>query len=175
MVSAASQCIVCVQSLPIWASLSKGKTELYRDIQAVFLGNSPVLEEYTIALSASTMFTKAWPLYGNQAFAAVGLHGFNLGEHGETPQPCMDAPSQPESQACGSSARCHPPAYLHAYTISARAFSLWTICRQFGRTGPFWGRQYLFWHDRKPLTVIHEVFSTSLERYLGPCSLSLSS
>ena len=44
--------VLCVQSLPIWASLSKGKTELYRDIQAVFLGNSPVLEEYAIALVA---------------------------------------------------------------------------------------------------------------------------
>ena len=38
-------CCPGLQSLPIWASLSKGKTELYRDIQAVFLGNSPVLEE----------------------------------------------------------------------------------------------------------------------------------
>jgi chorismate lyase len=35
--------------------------------------------------------------------------------------------------------------------------------------GPFWGRYYLFWHDGKPLTLIYEVFSSRLERYLGSC------
>ena len=39
--------------------------------------------------------------------------------------------------------------------------------QQFGRAGPFWGRQYLFWHDGKPLTLIHEVFSPALDEYLG--------
>jgi chorismate lyase len=34
-------------------------------------------------------------------------------------------------------------------------------------SGPFWGRYYLFWHDGKPLTLIYEVFSPHLERYLG--------
>jgi chorismate-pyruvate lyase len=37
----------------------------------------------------------------------------------------------------------------------------------FGCPGPFWGRTYFFWHDGAPLTLIHEVFSNSLERYLG--------
>jgi chorismate lyase len=37
----------------------------------------------------------------------------------------------------------------------------------FGCPGPFWGRYYLFWHDGKPLTLIYEVFSNSLETYLG--------
>eukprot|EP00873_Tetraselmis_striata_P040725 jgi/Tetstr1/460989/TSEL_006140.t1 len=41
----------------------------------------------------------------------------------------------------------------------------------FQRKGPFWGRHYIFWHDGKPLTVIYEVFSGSLEKYLGPASL----
>ena len=41
-------------------------------------------------------------------------------------------------------------------------------CREFGEAGPFWGRQYIFWHDGKPLTLIYEVFSTSLQRLLGP-------
>ena len=40
--------------------------------------------------------------------------------------------------------------------------------QQFGQPGPFWGRQYLFWHNGKPLTVIHEVFSPALEQFLGP-------
>ncbi|MEM1252229.1 MAG: chorismate lyase [Cyanobacteria bacterium P01_H01_bin.21] len=38
----------------------------------------------------------------------------------------------------------------------------------FGQKGPFWGRHYLFWHHGKPLTLIYEVFSPYLMRYLGP-------
>lgn len=71
-------------SQPIWASLSKGRTELYRDIRTVTYG------------------------------------------------PC---------------------ARLEA---------------AFGVAGPFWGRDYVFWHDGAPLTVIHEIFSPSLSQYLGP-------
>ena len=71
------------RSLPIWDSLSRLHTELYRDIQGVYQGHSPVLET------------------------------------------------------------------------------------AFGEAGPFWGRHYLFWHDRKPLTLIYEVFSPYLQRYLG--------
>lgn len=41
---------------------------------------------------------------------------------------------------------------------------------EFQRKGPFWGRHYTFHHDGKPLTVIYEVFSPSLERHLGPGS-----
>jgi chorismate lyase len=37
----------------------------------------------------------------------------------------------------------------------------------FQEKGPLWGRHYLFWHDRKPLTLIYEVFSPYLSRYLG--------
>lgn len=71
------------RALPIWDSLSRLHTELYRDIQGIHYGHSPILEE------------------------------------------------------------------------------------AFGETGPFWGRYYLFWHDRKPLTLIYEVFSPYLQRYLG--------
>ncbi|WP_019507219.1 chorismate lyase [Pleurocapsa sp. PCC 7319] len=35
---------------------------------------------------------------------------------------------------------------------------------------PFWGRHYLFWHDRQPLTLIYEVFSPYLQKYLGKMS-----
>lgn len=37
----------------------------------------------------------------------------------------------------------------------------------FQEKGPFWGRHYLFWHNGQPLTVIYEVFSPYLQRYLG--------
>jgi chorismate lyase len=37
----------------------------------------------------------------------------------------------------------------------------------FQEKGPFWGRHYLFWHDRTPLTLIYEVFSPYLRKYLG--------
>ena len=71
------------RSLPIWESLSRLHTELYRDIQGIYCGHCPTLAE------------------------------------------------------------------------------------AFQETGPFWGRHYLFWHDRKPLTLIYEVFSPYLSRYLG--------
>ncbi|MDJ0718004.1 MAG: chorismate lyase [Prochloraceae cyanobacterium] len=74
------------RSLPIWESLSRLHTELYRDIQGIYYGNSEPLE-----------------------FA-------------------------------------------------------------FGEKGPFWGRHYLFWHDRKPLTLIYEVFSPYLRKYIGEMS-----
>ncbi len=32
------------KQLPIWASLSVARTELYRDVQAVYYGSSPFLE-----------------------------------------------------------------------------------------------------------------------------------
>jgi chorismate lyase len=71
------------RSLPIWASLARLRTELYRDIQGIYSGDSTTLE------------------------AAFGL------------------------------------------------------------AGPFWGRHYLFWHHGQPLTLIYEVFSPYLTKYLG--------
>jgi chorismate lyase len=71
------------KSLPIWASLAKLRTELYRDVQGIYYGNSPQLES------------------------------------------------------------------------------------GFGFKGPFWGRHYLFWHHGQPLTLIYEVFSPYLIKYLG--------
>lgn len=44
----------------------------------------------------------------------------------------------------------------------------------FGYPGPFWGRHYLFWHHGQPLTVIYEVFSPYLEKYLGPTRIEES-
>ena len=41
---------------------------------------------------------------------------------------------------------------------------------EFGEKAPFWGRHYLFWHDRQPLTLIYEVFSPYLQKYLGQMS-----
>ena len=37
----------------------------------------------------------------------------------------------------------------------------------FDQPGPLWGRHYLFWHSKKPLTLIYEVFSPYLQKYLG--------
>lgn len=71
------------RSLPIWENLSRLHTELYRDIEGIYYGNSPELE------------------------------------------------------------------------------------LAFGEKGPFWGRHYLFWHHGQPLTLIYEVFSPYLKRYLG--------
>jgi chorismate lyase len=41
----------------------------------------------------------------------------------------------------------------------------------FGYPGPFWGRHYLFWHQGQPITLIYEVFSPYLIKYLGETRL----
>jgi len=76
------------RSLPIWASLARLRTELYRDVQGIYYGHSRELE-----------------------FA-------------------------------------------------------------FGELGPFWGRHYLFWHHGQPLTLIYEVFSPYLKKYLGQTNIT---
>lgn len=38
-----------------------------------------------------------------------------------------------------------------------------------GVRGPFWAREYVFWHGGVPLTAIHEAFSPELGAYLGEC------
>jgi chorismate lyase len=43
----------------------------------------------------------------------------------------------------------------------------------FEQSKPFWGRHYLFWHHGKPLTLIYEVFSPYLTKYLGPMQLDV--
>jgi chorismate lyase len=75
------------RELPIWASLARLRTELYRDVQGIYYGNSAALES------------------------------------------------------------------------------------AFEQMGPFWGRHYLFWHHGQPLTLIYEVFSPYLTKYLGPMHL----
>ncbi|CEG48468.1 Protein of unknown function DUF98 [Plasmopara halstedii] len=37
----------------------------------------------------------------------------------------------------------------------------------FEASGPFWGRSYLFWKGGRPVTFIYEVFSPTLEKYMG--------
>jgi chorismate lyase len=71
------------RSIPVWLSLEKLRTELYRDVQGIYYGHSEALE------------------------------------------------------------------------------------KAFGHAGPFWGRHYLFWHHKQPLTLIYEVFSPYLTKYLG--------
>ena len=39
---------------------------------------------------------------------------------------------------------------------------------RFGCAGPFWSRHYRFFRQSRELTVIREVFSPALERWLGP-------
>ena len=39
---------------------------------------------------------------------------------------------------------------------------------EFNEEGPFWSRHYRFFRHQKELTVIREVFSPKLEKWLGP-------
>lgn len=38
----------------------------------------------------------------------------------------------------------------------------------FGQRSALWGRHYLFWHQGQPITLIYEVFSPCLKKYIGP-------
>ena len=40
--------------------------------------------------------------------------------------------------------------------------------QRFAQPGPYWSRHYRFFRHGQPLTVIREVFSPALERWLGP-------
>ena len=42
--------------------------------------------------------------------------------------------------------------------------------KNFQREGPFWSRHYRFFRESKELTVIREVFSPKLEKWLGPAT-----
>ncbi|APB34165.1 hypothetical protein GlitD10_1839 [Gloeomargarita lithophora Alchichica-D10] len=44
------------------------------------------------------------------------------------------------------------------------------LAQEFASGGSFWGRHYLFWHQGQPLTLIYEVLSPRLSRYLGSSS-----
>ncbi len=44
------------------------------------------------------------------------------------------------------------------------------LAERFGCAGPFWSRHYRFFREGKELTVIREVFSPALERWLGPAT-----
>ena len=48
----------------------------------------------------------------------------------------------------------------------------WLVSR-FGHGGPFWSRHYRFFRGGEPLTVIREVFSPELERWLGPAAAAI--
>lgn len=41
------------------------------------------------------------------------------------------------------------------------------LAERFGAAGPFWSRHYRFFRSGRELTVIREVFSPALERWLG--------
>jgi len=41
---------------------------------------------------------------------------------------------------------------------------------RFGSQGPYWSRHYRFFRQGRELTVIREVFSAALERWLGPAT-----
>tara|TARA_B100000131_G_scaffold311402_1_gene344226 strand:+ start:1063 stop:1590 length:528 start_codon:yes stop_codon:yes gene_type:complete len=42
---------------------------------------------------------------------------------------------------------------------------------KFSSEGPFWSRNYRFFRNKKPLTIIREVFNPSIERWLGESGL----
>jgi chorismate lyase len=45
------------------------------------------------------------------------------------------------------------------------------LVETFGQPGPYWGRHYLLWHGGQPLTMIYEVYSPAIAKYLGASSL----
>jgi len=43
--------------------------------------------------------------------------------------------------------------------------------KEFREIGPFWSRNYRFFRNKKPLTIIREVFNPSIEKWLGDSKL----
>ena len=43
---------------------------------------------------------------------------------------------------------------------------------KFSYQGPFWSRNYRFFRNKKPLTIIREVFNPHLETWLGPSGIN---
>jgi chorismate lyase len=41
----------------------------------------------------------------------------------------------------------------------------------FDHPGPYWGRHYLLWHGGQPLTMIYEIYSPAIAKYLGPSAI----
>ena len=37
----------------------------------------------------------------------------------------------------------------------------------FQAEGPYWARHYLLWHGGEPITMIYEIYSPNLKKYLG--------
>ena len=64
--------------------------------------------------------------------------------------------------------RCIVPSYFIAGVYRGHNKELEAA---FGHPGPFWGRHYIFWHGGEPMTLIYEVFSPHLSKYLGPLTL----
>tara|TARA_Y100001978_G_C23662857_1_gene419588 strand:- start:122 stop:772 length:651 start_codon:yes stop_codon:yes gene_type:complete len=48
--------------------------------------------------------------------------------------------------------------------------SAW-LQKQFRSEGPFWSRNYRFFRNKKPLTIIREVFNPYIERWLGSADI----
>ena len=44
--------------------------------------------------------------------------------------------------------------------------------KEFSFAGPFWSRNYRFFRNQKPLTIIREVFNPYLEKWLGPSGIN---
>ena len=42
---------------------------------------------------------------------------------------------------------------------------------EFSIKGPFWSRNYRFFRNKKPLTIIREVFNPNIEKWLGNSGL----
>jgi chorismate lyase len=45
------------------------------------------------------------------------------------------------------------------------------LAAAFAHPGPYWGRHYLLWHGGQPLTMIYEIYSPAIAKYLGPSAI----
>ena len=80
-----------------------------------------------------------------------------------------DAYLQQREQPIWRSLTSHRAELFREVDGLARVDAPW-LEERFGEPGPFWSRHYRFFRGGKELTVIREVFSPALERWLGPAS-----
>lgn len=175
------------RDLPIWVSLARGHLELYREIQTV---RPPVavcagMRQATPAMHALWGSLLHTPVH---CFPPGSVHPTCSSTQQRVQQHTVRKADPIFEVSLCQEARQHPVTCSRRITRSMLLCSVPCAlllqvslgdCPQleqhFGCKGPFWSRQYFFWHDGSPLTLIHEVFSNNLEACLGPSSSSSSS
>lgn len=142
--------------VPIWKSLSLGQVEVYREILEVGLQIQIWISGRRRAAHAAPRAVRGpWARgYGDgpaRRMRGCARAGCSVLAASSAPPPPHQIPNP---------RRCTRPQVYQGHSPKLEEL---LQCE-----GPFWARNYFFYHSGRPLTLIHEVFSNRLEDSLGP-------